>query len=98
MRRSRQLKQRNQFEELALPHLDALYGAAYRLTRNPIYLGMTTAYLGAGLVADSLWVVLLVVPVLLIIHFGVVLREEAYLAGKFGGRYRDYVRTVRRWV
>jgi RNA polymerase sigma-70 factor (ECF subfamily) len=32
MRRRR--KQRNQFEQVALPHLDALYGAAYRLTRN----------------------------------------------------------------
>jgi RNA polymerase sigma-70 factor (ECF subfamily) len=28
-------KRRNEFEHLALPHLDALYGAAYRMTRNP---------------------------------------------------------------
>jgi RNA polymerase sigma-70 factor (ECF subfamily) len=27
-------KQRDQFERIALPHLDSLYGAAYRLTRN----------------------------------------------------------------
>ncbi len=26
---------RSEFEEIALPHLDSLYGAAYRLTRNP---------------------------------------------------------------
>ncbi len=28
-------KRRSEFEQTALPHLDALYGAAYRLTRNP---------------------------------------------------------------
>src|SRR5215213_9462624 len=28
-------KQRDSFNEIALPHLDSLYGAAYRLTRNP---------------------------------------------------------------
>jgi len=28
-------QQRAEFEEIALPHLHALYGAAYRLTRNP---------------------------------------------------------------
>lgn len=28
-------KRRTEFEETALPYLDALYGAAYRLTRNP---------------------------------------------------------------
>jgi RNA polymerase sigma-70 factor, ECF subfamily len=28
-------KQRSEFEAVALPHLDALYGAAFRLTRNP---------------------------------------------------------------
>lgn len=28
-------KRRTEFEQTALPHMDALYGAAYRLTRNP---------------------------------------------------------------
>jgi RNA polymerase sigma-70 factor (ECF subfamily) len=30
-----QRKQRSEFEAVALPHLTALYGAAFRLTRNP---------------------------------------------------------------
>ncbi len=70
----------------------------YRLTRNPIYLGMTAAYLGAGLLSDSLWVLLLVLPVVGVIHYGVVLREEAYLGAKFGARYGEYARRVRRWL
>ena len=28
-------KHRSEFEEIALPHISSLYGAAYRLTRNP---------------------------------------------------------------
>lgn len=28
-------KRRTEFEQVALPHMDAMYGAAYRLTRNP---------------------------------------------------------------
>lgn len=35
MRRSREEKRRDEFEGLLLPHLDALYGTALRLTRSP---------------------------------------------------------------
>lgn len=82
--------------EVYLPATALVTTGPYRLTRNPIYLGMTCAYLGAGLIAGSLWIVVLVIPVLGIIHFGVVLREEEYLSGKFGDRYQEYVRRVRR--
>jgi protein-S-isoprenylcysteine O-methyltransferase Ste14 len=81
-----------------LPATALVTTGPYRITRNPIYIGMTSAYLGAGLLSDSLWTLLLAIPVLALIHFGVVLREEAYLTTKFGDRYVEYVRTVRRWV
>jgi protein-S-isoprenylcysteine O-methyltransferase Ste14 len=81
-----------------LPTTALVTTGPYRFTRNPIYLGMTAAYLGAGLLSDSVWILLLAIPVLALIHVGVVLREEAYLAVKFGDRYREYVGTVRRWV
>jgi protein-S-isoprenylcysteine O-methyltransferase Ste14 len=81
-----------------LPATALVTTGPYRITRNPIYIGMTAVYLGAGLLSDSLWILLLALPVLGIMHFGVVLREEAYLAAKFGGRYRDYARRVRRWI
>jgi protein-S-isoprenylcysteine O-methyltransferase Ste14 len=70
----------------------------YRRIRNPIYGGMTLAYLGAGLMVDSGWVLLLAVPTLVVMHYGVVLREEAYLAARFGPRYEEYRRRVRRWI
>ena len=84
--------------EVYLPTTTLVTTGPYRLTRHPIYLGMTSAYLGAGLLTDSLWVLLLVVPALGVMHYGVVLREEVYLAGKFGARYRDYILSVRRWM
>ena len=33
----------------------------------------------------------------LVIRYGVVAREEAYLERKFGAVYRDYKSRVRRW-
>lgn len=81
-----------------LPATTLVTTGPYRFTRNPIYLGMTAAYLGAGLLSDSLWILIFAIPVLALIHVGVVLREEAYLTVKFGDRYREYVRAVRRWV
>lgn len=83
--------------EVYLPASALVVTGPYRFTRNPIYIGMTLAYLGAGLLTDSLWVLLLVLPVLGVMHYGVVLREEAYLTAKFGDAYRRYTRAVRRW-
>jgi len=33
-----------------------------------------------------------------ILHFGVILREEAYLEAKFGDPYRTFKGEVRRWI
>jgi len=84
--------------EVYLPATALVTAGPYRATRNPIYIGMTLAYLGAGLLADSLWILALALPALVIMHYGVVLREEAYLAATFGEPYRRYARSVRRWV
>ena len=70
----------------------------YRVSRNPIYLALTLFYLGVGLAAGSLWVVVLAGPALLVMHLGVVRREERYLERRFGAAYLDYARRVRRWI
>jgi protein-S-isoprenylcysteine O-methyltransferase Ste14 len=38
------------------------------------------------------------VPFALVIRYGVVAREEAYLVRKFGDVYRHYQSRVRRWL
>ena len=41
---------------------------------------------------------MVLVPLLAIMHFGVVLREERYLEQKFGETYRQYYSKVRRYA
>jgi protein-S-isoprenylcysteine O-methyltransferase Ste14 len=68
------------------------------LSRNPIYAGMFLFYAGVGLVVRSPWILILVLPLAVVIRYGVVAREEAYLERLFGDTYRDYKASVRRWL
>jgi protein-S-isoprenylcysteine O-methyltransferase Ste14 len=70
----------------------------YRFTRNPIYLGMFLGLVGLAIAFDNLWLLLMLVPFALVIRYGVVAREEAYLKRKFGDLYRGYRLRVRRWL
>jgi protein-S-isoprenylcysteine O-methyltransferase Ste14 len=70
----------------------------YRFTRNPIYLGMMLGLTGLAIGFDSLWILFALLPFYLVIRYGVIAREEAYLEGKFGSVYLDYKSRVRRWL
>lgn len=70
----------------------------FRLTRNPIYLGMVVGLAGLAVAFNTLWIVATLVVFVLVIRYGVVAREEAYLARKFGGDYLAYKARVRRWL
>jgi protein-S-isoprenylcysteine O-methyltransferase Ste14 len=67
-------------------------------TRNPIYLGLFLVYGGIGVAAHSTWVLVLTLPLAIVIRYGVVAREEAYLERRFGDAYLDYKRRVGRWL
>jgi protein-S-isoprenylcysteine O-methyltransferase Ste14 len=68
------------------------------LSRNPIYIGMSLLYAGIGFAARSPWVLVLTLPLVVILRYGVVAREEVYLERRFGDAYRDYTARVRRWL
>jgi protein-S-isoprenylcysteine O-methyltransferase Ste14 len=70
----------------------------YRFTRNPIYLGMFLGLIGLTIAFDNLWLLIMLAPLALVIRYGVVAREEAYLERKFGDVYRGYRSRVRRWL
>jgi len=70
----------------------------YRYSRNPIYLGLSTIHLGVAVADNNAWLPVLLVPVLAILRFGVVAREEIYLERKFGPQYVAYKARVRRWL
>lgn len=71
---------------------------SFRFSRNPIYLALSLLYTGIAICADSIWVLGLLLPVLAVMNFGVILREERYLEDKFGDEYRRYKSSVRRWL
>lgn len=70
----------------------------YRVSRNPIYLGLALGYLALSLLADSMIAMVMLPVALAVMHYGVILREEKYLDIKFGEEYRAFKRRVRRWL
>ena len=71
-----------------LPSTTIVETGPYRFTRNPIYLGMVLGLIGLAIAFDSLWLLMMLVPFALVIRYGVITREEAYLERKFGDVYR----------
>ncbi len=70
----------------------------YRFTRNPMYLGFCFWYSGIALYANSAWSFFLLPVLIGALVEWVIVREEAYLEGKFGAEYREYKSRVRRWL
>jgi protein-S-isoprenylcysteine O-methyltransferase Ste14 len=70
----------------------------YRASRNPIYIALTVAYLGLVSLLDAPLALAALLPILFVLHFGVVLPEERYLEAKFGAGYRAYAARTRRYV
>jgi len=81
-----------------LPTTTIVDTGPYRFTRNPIYVAMFLGLISLAVAFDSLWLLAVLVPFALVIRYGVVAREEAYLERKFGDVYRQYRSRVRRWL
>jgi protein-S-isoprenylcysteine O-methyltransferase Ste14 len=80
------------------PTMAIVVDGPYRFTRNPIYIGMFLGQTGLAIGFDNLWLLAMLVPFCIVIRYGVIAREEAYLDRKFGVVYRDYKSQVRRWL
>jgi protein-S-isoprenylcysteine O-methyltransferase Ste14 len=70
----------------------------YAWSRNPQYVGFTAIYIGAALITNMAWPLLLLPLVLTAVVLAVILREEAYLRRRFGDAYVAYCRRVGRWL
>jgi len=70
----------------------------FRWSRNPLYLAILIIYVGTTLVVDALWPFVLLVPLIALLEWGVIRREERYLARTFGEPYEAYRARVRRWL
>jgi protein-S-isoprenylcysteine O-methyltransferase Ste14 len=69
----------------------------YARTRNPMYLGLALVVFGIALALGSLWTLAMMIPGALVMHYGVVRREERYLENKFGDDYRAFMARVPRY-
>ena len=63
-----------------------------------MYLGMLLVYMGAALLFDVFWALVLIPAVVMLVGRLVIRREERYLDAKFGEDYRRYQTQVRRWI
>ena len=63
-----------------------------------MYLAGALFLLGIGCARGNAWIIVSMIPGFFIMHYGVIVREEAYLERKFGEEYRAYKREVRRWL
>jgi protein-S-isoprenylcysteine O-methyltransferase Ste14 len=70
----------------------------YKITRNPMYLGLASVYLGIAIAEQSLWTFILLPVVLTIILRRAIKPEEAFLERRFGEDYTRYKAKVRRWL
>lgn len=70
----------------------------FRFSRNPIYLSMVLLHFGVGVWTNSLWFFVSATVSVVLLTWGVIVREERYLEGKFGNEYLSYKSRVRRWI
>ena len=82
------------FEKSSTLVVDGLY----RVTRNPIYLGMVCGLVGVGVLAGSVTPFLVVPAFAYFIDRRFIRAEEALLEQTFGSQYATYKSRVRRWL
>lgn len=70
----------------------------FRISRNPMYLGMVAMLLGEAVALGS--VTPMSVPCVfgVLVHFKFIRLEEGVMSEVFGDRYEEYRRRVRRWI
>jgi protein-S-isoprenylcysteine O-methyltransferase Ste14 len=70
----------------------------FKVSRNPIYLGMALTLFGVAVLLGSLITFVFPVVFIILTDIFVIPVEERNLEKAFGKKYRDYKRKVRRWI
>ncbi len=79
------------------PAHELVTNGIYALSRNPIYLAFILLGTGLALAFDAPLVLIATAIAVPILRWGVIAREETYLAAEFGDAYDAYRRRVGRW-
>ena len=70
----------------------------YRFTRNPMYLGLSVAYVGEAGILHQMIPVILLPLIIAYLNRVVIPVEEKRLQAEFGVEYEDYTKRVSRWL
>ncbi|TPJ15996.1 isoprenylcysteine carboxylmethyltransferase family protein [Mesorhizobium sp. B2-7-3] len=70
----------------------------FGVSRNPMYLANTLLLIGVAFVSGIAWFFLLAFVAAFVTQKVAIEGEEKILAAKFGKKYRDYAKRVRRWI
>jgi protein-S-isoprenylcysteine O-methyltransferase Ste14 len=70
----------------------------FRVSRNPLYLGLIAVDVAVALLWPSSWALVLVPVGVVALWWGAIRPEERYLTAKFGAEYDAYRARVRRWL
>jgi len=80
------------------PSTALVAGGLYRVTRNPMYLGLVVILLGAGVLFGTVSPFLTIPVFVWIIQKMFIEAEERFLEEIFGAQYLAYKSKVRRWL
>jgi len=70
----------------------------FRVSRNPLYLGLIALDVALALLWPSFWALVLTPVGVAALWWGAVAPEERYLGDRFGEEYARYRARVRRWL
>lgn len=72
-------------------------GGIFHFTRNPIFVFLDAYFVGTFLINGTLFFLLAALLAVTLIHYQI-LQEERFLEGLYGDPYREYKRTVPRYL
>ena len=84
--------------DVGKPTSNLVTDGIYSTSRNPGYLAMLIVIFGIGCTANSLAIMLAVIPSFVSFNWLAIPREERYLRRTIGAEYDDYKKRVRRWL
>jgi protein-S-isoprenylcysteine O-methyltransferase Ste14 len=70
----------------------------FRFSRNPMYLGMLLFLLGTSIVLNIIGGLIISILFIFYMNFFQIMPEERALENLFGKDYRNYLKSVRRWI
>lgn len=70
----------------------------YNHSRNPMYIGNMMILMGFCMIYGSFAAYFFVIPFFIYAYYAIVVAEEDYLRDKFQHEYREYERTVNRFI